>query len=410
MKNPPHAGHPGLPRLLLCARGLHRDARLIPTEPEHDGGVRVSHRVSGTGPVAHAAGDTRPEPDGSGPDHVAIPPCSSNAHTAVGEDAAPGGRCPHADAGAGSTALQRDVDPDGDVSLRVGSTRLEQDLRWQRTYGDGHGKAIIRDGTGYVVVAATSPGVRVLKIGPSGETRWSHDVAGTGRPTSIVRTSGGTYVISGFLEEDGWLLEVTGHGEIEWSRTFGGAADDIFHGLTRAPDGGVVDAGYSNSGEQSQLPWVLKVDGTGTKKWERLLGAGSNENGGWAEAIVRVDAGGYALTGYRATGNGIALWNLGADGHVEWNRTYTSGSGESLIVERNGYAIAGFRTAEAAVLTTDGSGTPRSFAEFGRDGFAYGYSIARADGDAYVIAGRYEVANDGSSSKDALLFKMAEES
>lgn len=107
-------------------------------------------------------------------------------------------------------------------------------------------------------------------------------------------------------------------------------------------------------------------------------------------------------------GRGIALWKLGADGHVEWNRTYTRGSGESLIKQQSGYAIAGIQTAEVAFLTINESGTLRSFAKFKREGFGYGYLIAKAEDDKYIIAGRYQ-SIDTPSSHNALILKLDED-
>lgn len=325
----------------------------------HDGGYVFTGRIGSTFYVAHLNSSGRTVWEQRGLE-------------TTGETAATGGRC--------------EASPTATRSHSSGKRDKEQGET-----GDRHafGRDIIRTPDGGYVVAA---GDYLVKLDSGGDVVWAHQVGP--RASTVVRTTDGDYVVAGGTHGggwDGWIARITPGGETKWQRSFGGPKDDIFHSLTRTADGGFVAAGYTNSVEQGQAPWVVKVDPTGDGRWSRVVGTEGQE--GWAEDIVRTQDGGFALTGYRvgSTEDGIGLWKLAANGTTRWGKTYGSGSGAAIRqTSDGGYAIGGTETAEARLLAIDNDGELRDELTYGTDGHAYGVGLALTPDGDYVLVGRYK--------------------
>jgi RHS repeat-associated protein len=93
--------------------------------------------------------------------------------------------------------------------------------------------------------------------------------------------------------DDIWLLKVNDNFTYEWSTTIGGSGQDIIHSAIKQSDGGFILAGTSNStadGETNESErlygktapnysatdfWLIKVDQTGKKIWDKSYGGTS---------------------------------------------------------------------------------------------------------------------------------------
>jgi len=134
----------------------------------------------------------------------------------------------------------------------------------------------------------------------------------------------------------------------EWSRTYGGASEEIAWSIIQTSDGGYAIAGYTSSfGAGSVDFWLVKTDWTGDMQWNKTYG-GTNIDG--AKSVVQTNDDGYAIIGHTysfGAGNGDSwLVKTDASGNMEWNRTY-GGTGYddaySIVqTDDGGYTIAGF--------------------------------------------------------------------
>lgn len=86
---------------------------------------------------------------------------------------------------------------------------------------------------------------------------------------SVVATPDGGYIVAGSTKSaglggyDAWVVKFSSSDAIEWSKTYGGTADDRAHSIILSGDGGYVVCGESLSWEGAGDFWVLKLDASG---------------------------------------------------------------------------------------------------------------------------------------------------
>jgi hypothetical protein len=140
---------------------------------------------------------------------------------------------------------------------------------------------------------------------------------------------------------DALVVKYSGNGQVEWQRTLGGDRDDNGWQIRSTPDGGYFLSAESVSGksfDHSQAArgqydyWVIKLDASGNKQWDRSFGTDSLD--ALTDAWPTAD-GGYLLAGYsyatsaqgdksEAGRGGGDYWliKLDAQGNKLWDRTY----------------------------------------------------------------------------------------
>jgi hypothetical protein len=122
-------------------------------------------------------------------------------------------------------------------------------------------------------------------------------------------------------EHDGWLLKLDSAGNIMWSNTYGGSADDRIRCARETADGGFVFAGSSEStdlqctGNHGNYDfWAGKVDSSGNLIWSHLYGGSDTDI---AMQISNGPGGNYLVTGYTSSQDGdVTGYHGGIDGWV----------------------------------------------------------------------------------------------
>lgn len=237
---------------------------------------------------------------------------------------------------------------------------------WSRTFGGIYGdgawslqKAV--DG-GYILVGYTcsrSDGgdLWLVKTGPYGEEQWDRIYGGSREEVGyyINQTRDGGYVVTGTTEsyalsgERLWLLKVDPSGEKEWDRTFGGFVSSIGDGgwsVYQTTDGGYILTGYTRSyGAGGKDLWLIKTDCLGRTEWQKAFG-GTRDDAG--VSVIQTIDGGFAVTGRTASfgSRGDDLWLIRTDpsGRELWNRTYGGSKDDTgfQVVEANDSKVDGF--------------------------------------------------------------------
>jgi hypothetical protein len=141
---------------------------------------------------------------------------------------------------------------------------------------------------------------------------------------------------------DFWWVKLDTSGNFLMEKTLGGLLGDNCFGMTPAPNGGVIMAGYSNSPvsfTKSQPPqglydyWILKVDTIGKKVWDKTIGGTSDE---YAYSVCAVPGinNGYVVGGFSFSGisgnkteanRGLDdFWavRLSETGAILWDKTF----------------------------------------------------------------------------------------
>lgn len=142
--------------------------------------------------------------------------------------------------------------------------------------------------------------------------------AGTEEGSSVQQTSDGGYILLGTSmlssasgdvtgtnhgEHDYWVVKLDGSGTIQWQKLLGGSKDDYGTSIRQTSDGGYILFGTSYSSETGDVTgtnhldgdyWVVKLDGAGTIQWQKLLGDYVAANG---YSVGQTTDGGFILFG-----------------------------------------------------------------------------------------------------------------
>src|SRR5947208_183728 len=95
---------------------------------------------------------------------------------------------------------------------------------------------------------------------------------------------------------------------MQWEKTFGGSAEDNCRSMQQTSDGGYILGGISESdisGNKSQASkgledyWIVKLDATGSKIWEKSFGGSGNDI---LNSLQQTSDGGYILGGQSNSG------------------------------------------------------------------------------------------------------------
>ncbi|OGU59239.1 MAG: hypothetical protein A2X64_01730 [Ignavibacteria bacterium GWF2_33_9] len=151
---------------------------------------------------------------------------------------------------------------------------------------------------------------------------------------------------------------------IEWSKCYGGSADDNLWTIDLTPDGGYILGGSTNSKNGDITTnhgkndcWVVKINSKGDIEWQKSYGGSSNDG---IFSIISTSDGGYIAACYSDSKDGDVSKNNGnldywivkltSSGEIEWQKSMGGSNLEipNSIIQTldNGYVIAGYTNSE----------------------------------------------------------------
>ncbi|MBN2172419.1 MAG: hypothetical protein JW819_13965 [Candidatus Krumholzibacteriota bacterium] len=151
----------------------------------------------------------------------------------------------------------------------------------------------------------------------------------------------GTTSSAGAGGDDFWLVRTDLDRVEQWSRTFGGAGDEIARAASIQPAGNVLIAGSTDSeGAGNADLWLQLADPAGGPVWSRAYGGPGDDTA----LDVRFCEGGWIACGSRTTPAGDTdawLLRLDAAGDTLWTRSW-GGAGDDAAHGVRGYANTGW--------------------------------------------------------------------
>lgn len=146
-----------------------------------------------------------------------------------------------------------------------------------------------------------------------------------------------------------------------WTLSFGGTGDDSARSIIQTNDGGFAILGMTNSIDNDLefkvLPvndyWLVKLGADGNLEWQKTYGGSKDDQG---QQVIQTSDGGYAITGYAMSDDGDGSNNEGfhdnwilrldASGNILWEKSFGfSGHDHSYdLVETadGGFFFSGF--------------------------------------------------------------------
>jgi predicted secreted protein len=287
---------------------------------------------------------------------------------------------------------------------------------WSQTYGgsgDDQAYSIVQTSDGGYALAgytnssgAGSYDFWLIKTNSSGDMQWSQTYGGTGydEAFSVVQGNDTGYAVAGYTNSygagaaDAWLVKTDSSGNMQWSQTYGGRAQDGAYSAIQTSDGGYALAGFTDSfGAGSFDFWLVKTNASGSMMWNQTYGGTGDDE---AACVIQTSDDGYALVGYTNSfgAGGYDFWLVKTDssGTMMWNQTY-GGTGYDeagcVIQTSNGYALAGLTTSIGAgsfdfwLVRIDSSGTSQWNQTYGGANDEVANALVQTSDGGYALGG-----------------------
>jgi hypothetical protein len=298
--------------------------------------------------------------------------------------------------------------------IKTDANGIEQ---WNRTYGGPYidwdcSVQQTSDG-GYIICGITNSfgngdfDIWLIKTNSSGDSLWSKTFGGADHDLgySVQQTTDGGYIIVGNTESYGngdtdvWLIKTDSSGDSIWSKTFGGADDDLGYSVQQTIDGGYIITGstWSFSNGDNNL-YIIKTDDNGDSLWTKTFGEQYEDLGysiqqttdaGYIVAGITVSSfiGGHDLYIIKTDENGDSLWTKtfgGADYDLGYSVQQTIDGGYIIAGSTESYGNGGF---DVWLIKTDSSGDSLWTKTFGGAHNDKGYSVQQTIDGGYIICG-----------------------
>ncbi|HIO73354.1 MAG TPA: T9SS type A sorting domain-containing protein [Flavobacteriales bacterium] len=202
----------------------------------------------------------------------------------------------------------------GNDDAYVVRTNSMGDTLWTKTYGSvGYDYAYSIKQTmdsGFVITGTTdgfgvgNQDVYVIRTDAMGDTLWTKVYGGSGFEGgwTIDETSDSGYVICGWANSfsaggyDVYLIRTDAAGDTLWTKSYGGASDDIGLTVTETPDSGYLVTGYTYSfGAINGDAYAMALTSSGSIIWSKAYGGALGDA---AHTMSATPDNGYAIGGY----------------------------------------------------------------------------------------------------------------
>ena len=308
----------------------------------------------------------------------------------------------------------------------------EPEIAWSKTFGGadkdmGNSVHQTSDG-GYIIAGETESfgagyrDVYLVKTDENGNEEWSKTFGGADEDmgNSVQQTLDDGYIIVGLTRSPGaghadvYLIKTDENGNEEWNKTFGGQKTDFGYSLQQTSDGGYIITGITSSfGAGYADVYLVKTDENGNEEWSKTFGGKSADYGFSGQ---QTSDGGYILAGWTTSfGTGdvdIYLVKTDETGNEEWSKTFGgAGYDECQSVQQTldgGYIIAGLTHSFGAggdvyLIKTDENGNEVWSKIFGGSAVDYCYQVKQIPEGGYIIIGT--TYSFGAGGKDIYFMK-----
>ena len=266
----------------------------------------------------------------------------------------------------------------------------------------------------------------VYKVDACGEPEWFKIFGGHGEDGgySVQQTADGGYIVAGLANlgaggYDMWLLKLDPLGIMEWSKVYGGGADDMGLRAKQTADGGYILSGHlTGLGFGAEDIALIKTDALGNTSWIKIYGGAGSD---WGNYIEQTSDGGYMVTGYTtsygAGGFDIYLLKIDGSGGLQWSKTYGGPGGEGSsqwgisgkITTDGGFMLCantssyGAGSNDLLMIKTDSLGNLKWAKAYGGAGDDQPRFAEQTTDGGYILSGF--TTSFGAGSLDAYLVK-----
>ena len=245
------------------------------------------------------------------------------------------------------------IDADGGVLWQKSYFRGERDYYFGNDIAADGKELVIAGSEKHLSFMSSKINPLIFKIDGEGDLLWRTYVIGKDedRAKAILSTDDG-YVMAGTTESyghgdfDAYIVKLDKTGKKVWFNAYGGKDDEIAEDIIATDDGYILAGSTDSFGLNYKDVYVVRTDKEGNKLWERKYGGHYDDE---AYAIVKAPDGGYVIAGKtqtRRNGTDLYLIKIDEEGRLKWERTYGGEEDDAaydIAAEDDGYIIVGTR-------------------------------------------------------------------
>ena len=287
---------------------------------------------------------------------------------------------------------------------------------FQKIFRGGDGQSVEQTlDSGFIIAGVRNKGngdrdVYLIKTDSNGDTLWTKTFGGilADEAFSIVQTIDLGYIVVGQTKSFGagnidiYVIRTNQVGDTIWTKTYGGALDDLAFSIQQTNDNGYIIAGATQSfGAGSSDIYLIKISPNGNIIWTKSFGGIAYD---YAKAVKQTIDGGYIILG--STGSfGAGNWDVyliktDQNGDSLWTKVYggTGSDNGNSIVENNdgGFIIAGYTNSYGAgsedfyLIKTNIVGDTLWTKVYGGQCSDLAFNLQQTNDSGYIITGRTE--------------------
>ncbi len=226
--------------------------------------------------------------------------------------------------------------------------------------------------------------------------------------TAMQMTTDGGFIMTGGInylgagKADMYLVKTNRNGDLEWTRTFGGAEYDYGWAITQNMEGGYVSVGATMSFGVQEAFYFVKTDHNGNLLQSRTYG---NYTAAYAHEVYQTNDSGYVIYGFSNGSNSCSvLIRTDKNGDSLWTKTYSDKIGRSLVQTNGGFVLCGkiSNSTDIYITKTDNYGIEVWTKIFGVDSANVSCEkVMNTSDGGYIIVGNSNKMN----MSDVLLLK-----
>jgi hypothetical protein len=215
---------------------------------------------------------------------------------------------------------------------------------------------------------------------------------------SIQQTTDGGYIVAGqtdsygnggLLKPDVWVVKLDKTGNKEWDKTFGGKEGDGALSIQQTTEGYIVAGTTSSYGKGYPSIWIIKLDPNGDSIWTKVHEGTIVSS---AHSIQQTMDGGYIVAG-KGKENILKLDN---NGNLEWGKHYSWIFYSVMQTSDGGYIVVGdsiYHQLEwdyipsLSIFKLDENGNKEWYNPLSDDFVGSAKSVQQTSDGGYIIAG-----------------------
>ncbi len=247
---------------------------------------------------------------------------------------------------------------------------------------------------------------------------WNHTYGGEDydEANAVQQTMDGGFITAGYTQSfgigrfgNGYLIKTDINGDTLWTRLYGSDGMDVFAALCLTADSGYIAVGLTDTPNDFENIYVVKVDKDGNTVFEKNFGGSQKDVG---LSIAPAGDGGFVITGgTKSVSVGeedLFLFKINESGDSLWFKTYgTAGNDPGYGItptDDGGFIVGGlYNWSDAWLLRTDSNGDTLWTKTFGGSNYEEANSVVQTSDKGYIFCG--STSSSGAGELDAYVVK-----